>query len=146
MRVSLLLYAYLIIVEGLFDELTRILFFFTNLEKGVALSTGDLSKVTVRDTLREIQPTPIFLKDWDEKNHIRNAIGHARAYYREEQGEIHFVDIKPKEGTISYDKTIQMRRFMEMAMELEETVEAFYLIMILLRLHDLILSKNPYAE
>ena len=79
-----------------------------------------------------------------EKKHIRNATEHARAYYDSTKNEIRFVDVMEKTAKTTYDKTISMRRFVEMALELEDSVAAFYYIIIMLRLHDLIRSKKIY--
>lgn len=144
LRVHLACYAYLITVEGLFDELARILYFFVEVSKGITSSVQDLEKITVWDVLNELKPTPIFLQNWKEKKHIRNAIGHARVYYDPEQAQIRFVDLLEKSGKVTYDKTIPMARFFEMGLELEDSVVAFYYIIIMLRLHDLILSKDAY--
>ena len=144
LRVHLACYAYLIIVEGLFDELGRILYFFIKVSKSITPSVQDLGKITVWNVLDEVKPTPVFLQNWEEKKHIRNAIGHARVYYDPAQAQIRFVDMMEKSGKITYDKTIPMARFFEMALELEDSVAAFYYIIILLRLHDLILSKTAY--
>lgn len=146
LRVHLACYAYLITVEGLFDELARMLYFFIEVSNGNVLSVQDLEKVTVWVVLEKVRPTPVFLQNWDEKRHIRNAIGHARVYYYPAHAEIHFIDKKVKRGKVkvTYDETLSMTQFFEMALELEDSVMAFSYIIIMLRLHDLILSKNAY--
>ena len=144
LRVHLLCYSYLLIVEGLFDELARILYYFEEVSTGSTPSVRDLQKITVWDILKAVKPPPTFLQNWDEKKHIRNAIGHARAFYDAANNEIRFVDIFEKEAKITYDETISIKRFGEITMEMEDSVMAFLYIIIMLRLHDLIRSKDIY--
>lgn len=129
LRVTLFCHAYLIIVEGLFDELARILYFFIKANQGIRLTHIDLMKVTVWRILREIQPRPAFLERYSAKRSIRNAIAHARSFYNPSTNEIRFVDISPRTGKTKYDKTMPVKDFAEILMELEVTVDAFYSIM-----------------
>lgn len=144
LRAYLACFAHLIIVEGLFDELARILYFFVELTKGNTVSVSDLEKTNVWKIQRKIKPTPIFLRKWREKKYIRNAIGHAQFYFNPMTNTIRFVNIKEKTGKVTYDKTLSFSQFAELAMELEDSIEAFYYIILILRIYDLTLSKDAY--
>lgn len=144
LRAYLACFAHLIIVEGLFDELARILYFFVELTKGSTVSVSDLEKINVWTIQRRIKPTPIFLRKWKEKKYIRNAIGHAQFYFNPTTNHIRFVNIQEKTGKVTYDKTLSFSKFAELAMELEDSVKAFYYIMLILRIYDLTLSKDAY--
>lgn len=144
LRAYLAFFAHLIIVEGLFDELARILYFFVELAKGNTVSVIDLEKTSVWTIQRAIKPTPIFLRKWREKKYIRNAIGHAQFYFNPTNNNIRFVNIQEKTGNVTYDRTLGFRKFAKLSMELEDSVEAFYYIMLILRIFDLTLSKDAY--
>ena len=145
-------YTYLIVVEGMFGELARMLYFLGTLSKNNIPSAQDLETMTVWDVLKEVKPTPVFLKDWEEKKHIRNAIGHAQAYLDPVKNEIRLLDTKivknkktkSKTVKITYDRTLSMNEFMEKALELESSVMAFFYTFVLLKIYDFIASQNPY--
>jgi len=138
-------YAYLVFVEGIFDELARVLYFLAVADKTNVPKLEDLEKMTVWDILANLKTTPVFLERWDEKNHIRNAIGHARANHNSANDKVHFIDTD-KHGVITWDSNdIPFSKFVEMALELEDSLTAFLDIFILLKIYDFISSTNPYA-
>jgi hypothetical protein len=138
-------YAYLIFVEGIFDELSRVLYFLAFADKTNVPKLEDLEKMTVWDILTNLKTTFVFLERWDEKNHIRNAIGHARASYDSTNNQVRFIDAD-KHGVITWDSNdIPFSKFAEMALELEDSLTAFLNIFLLLKIYDLIRSANPYA-
>lgn len=141
-------YAYLIFVEGIFDELARVLYFLTVVSKKNIPSRETLEKMTIWKILKKLGTKPVFLEKWNEKKHIRNSIGHARVYYDGTHAPhiIHFVDYDEKKGKSTYNRYLTMNKFAEMALELEDSVDAFIYTMILLRIYDLIISKNPYQD
>jgi hypothetical protein len=134
-------YAYLIIVEGIFDELARILFFFKNVTKDNIPKSKDLKKMEVWKILKSFGFVPVFLENWKEKKSIRNAIGHATVFYDPSKDEAQFVD-----EISGYDKTLNLNQFIQILAELEDSVAAFTHVMILLRLYDFILSSKPFEE
>lgn len=144
LRAYLAFFAHLIIVEGLFDEMARMLYFFVELTKGNHVSVNDLEKTNVWTIQKKIKPTPIFLRKWIEKKYIRNAIGHAQFYFDPVSNNVRFVNIQENKGKITYDKTMNFSKFAELAMELEDSVQAFSYILLILRIYDFILSKNCY--
>ena len=135
-------YSYLIIVEGIFDELARMLYYLKTMSDNQVPSFSTLEKMRVWDILGKFKTTPVFLENWEEKNHIRNAIGHASAFYDETKQEVHFEDIY-KDKT--WKKTYHITIFIEKALELESSVRVFLYIFLLLRIYDLVLSPNPYS-
>jgi hypothetical protein len=136
-------YAYIVTIEGIFDELARILYFLSVVSKNDIPEIQKIQAMGVWDILEKLGKT-VFLENWSEKNHIRNAIGHARASFDLEKNQIRFVDIEPKSGKTTYDQTKSLESFIELALQLEDSVEAFVYTMTLLRLYDLIVASNPY--
>jgi len=58
---------------------------------------------------------------------------------------VQFVDIDEKKGTKTYDSgVITMSEFVRKALEIEDSLSAFYNTFILLRIYDLVISENPY--
>src|SRR3989304_7355805 len=115
-------YSYLILVEGIFDELGRILYFLVTVDKNNVPKIEDLEKMNVWQILgalkNTLRSTPVFLERWEEKNHIRNSIGHARADYNPSKDEVRFIDVN-KKGKLTYDsKYIPFAKFAEMALEI----------------------------
>lgn len=136
-------YTYLIIVEGIYDELARILYFLTVVTPRCAPNLKDLEMMTVKAIKKKLGTTPVFLKEWDDKKHIRNAIGHARAEYDSTKDEVRFIDIN-RDGTIWDSGIISLKKLLKMGMELENSIEAFLYTFILLKIFDLVVSKNPF--
>jgi len=132
-------YAYLITVEGIFDELARVLYFLKVVKQSEIPKAEDLKRLKVRDILERFRSVPVFLENWEEKNHIRNAIAHATAYFDSSKKEARFVDEPSR-----YDKTMSLDQFAQMALELEDSTAAFSYIMLLLKLYDFIQAENPF--
>jgi len=137
-------YTYLIIVEGIYDELARILYFLTVVSPSCVPSLNDLEMMTVKTIKETLGTTPVFLKKWDDKNHIRNAIGHARADYDSTKDEVRFIDINMRDRTKWDSGIIPLKEFLKMALELEDSIQAFFHTFILLKIYDFIASKNPF--
>lgn len=138
-KLHLYCFSYLILVEGVFDEVARILYFLKTVTPAKVPIAQELERINVWDVYNELDPKPIFLDNWVEKKRIRNAIGHATFYYDSEKQEIQFVDKQA-----DYDRTLTLNRFMEKAAELESCVEAYADFTLLLRLYDLIINPNPF--
>ena len=100
--------------------------------------------MTVKTIKEKLGTTPVFLKKWDDKNHIRNAIGHARADYDSTKDEVQFIDINMRDGTRWDSGIIPLKEFLKMALELEDSIWAFLYTFILLKIYDFIVSKNPF--
>lgn len=139
-------YSYLIFVEGIFDELARILYFFEVVSKNNIPNTKDLEKLTVNYIVKNCKTKLIVFQNWEEKRHIRNSIGHASTQYDSSNKTVHFEDYDPKTGKITYDSgLVSFTRFIEMALELEDSLMAFAYIFILLKIFDLVVSANPFV-
>ncbi len=137
-------YTYLIIVEGMCDELARILYFLKIISPGEVPNLNDLETMTIWNILNRSESIPVFLENWEVKNHIRNAIGHARVNYDSTKDEVQFIDINMRDGTEWDSGIIPLKEFYKMALELEDSIAAFSHTFMLLRINDLIVSKNPY--
>jgi hypothetical protein len=133
-------FAFLIEVEGIFDELARILYFFKVVDKKKIPTSQELNEMNVWKVLEQFRISPVFLENWTEKKNIRDAIGHANVFYDSSKKEVRFINPPAR-----YDKTLNINQFMEMFLQLQDSVMAFTYIMVLLKLYDLILSKNPFG-
>jgi len=131
-------YTYLIIVEGLFDELARILYFLTVASSSNLPSLNSLRSMTVNTIRDQLGSSFVFLKKWDDKRHIRNAIGHATAFYDHVKDEVRFIDRSWDSGIIP------LKEFIKMALELEDSIWAFFYNFLLLKIYDFIASKSPF--
>jgi hypothetical protein len=143
-------YAYLVLVEGVFDELARILYFLSVLDKSNIPKLKDLEEMSVWKILEALQKmhkaTPVFLEKWEEKNHIRNSIGHARVEYNTARGEVRFIDIDNKTGKLSYDSGyISTSKFSEMTQELGDSLIAFSHVFLLLKIYDFVAVKSAFV-
>lgn len=139
-RFHLTCYSYLIIVEGTFDEVARIIFFLTALKNGDDVNIQEVQRLEVRDIYAKLNPKPTLLRNWEEKKHIRNAIGHATAYFDETNNTVRFVDnfVKSK----PFDKTYRWEEFIEILSELQSSVSAFILFMVLYRVRDVLFAVD----
>ena len=142
-------YSYLILIEGIFDELGRILYFLATIDKNNVPKIQELEKMNVWQILTALKnkqkSTPVFLERWKEKNHIRNSIGHARAEYNPSRDEVRFMDFS-KTGKLTYDSTnIPFAKFAEMALEVEDSLTAFVNIFLLLKIYDFIASPSAFV-
>lgn len=136
-------YAYLVFMEGIFDELSRILYFLAVVNPTNIPPLATLDNTSPQNIIDALGTAPVFLEKWSEKNHIRNSIAHARAIYDPKADIAQFTDIY--RGTITYDSgPIKLSDFVQKALEIEDTLRAFYSIFLLLSVHDLILVKDYY--
>lgn len=133
-------YAYLVTVEGIFDEVARILYFLKTVDKNNIPKAGELKKMDVWKVLDSFSPRPVFLNNWEEKQNIRNAIGHCNVYYNVLKDEVRFVNERN-----DYDETKSLTQFMKIALELDSTVAAYTYIMLLLKVYDFIVSPTPFV-
>ena len=137
-------YTYLIIIEGIYDELTRILYFLNVASPNFIPSLADLKLMSVYEIQRKLGTKPVFLKKLADKKHIRNAIGHATTYYDSKNDVVQFINIHPKTGAKWDSGLIPLQEFHKMALELEDTISAFLYIFVLLKIYDFIASNNPF--
>jgi hypothetical protein len=138
----LLCYSYLIIVEGIFDELIRVIYFLSALKNGNDIPIEQLKRLETYDVYNKINPKPIILKNWIEKKHTRNAIGHATVYYEPSKKEVTFIDNYGKSEP--FKETLQLNAFIEHLTELESASEAFILFTILLKVKDILFAETAF--
>jgi hypothetical protein len=133
-------YSYVIIIEAIFDELARILFFLYSFKDGKRLTLEELQKLEVNYIYKKLEPKPAFLHNWKEKKHIRNAISHATAYYNDSSKSVRFIDnvIEP------FDRTMPISEFGEQLLELESSIDAFIFFMLLLKVNDILFCLNIF--
>lgn len=133
-------YSYVIIIEATFDELARILFFLYSLKDGKRLSLEELQKIEVNYIYNKLEPKPAFLHNWKEKKHIRNAISHATAYYNDSSKSVRFIDnvVEP------FDRIMPISEFAEQLLELESSIDAFIFFMLLLKVNNILFSRNTF--
>lgn len=129
-------YTYLVLIEGIFDELARVVYFFKVASKNSAPELSDLERLSVWKIIERLSPRPIFLQKWEDKCHIRNAIGHARVTYDAERNVARFVDVAPDTGMGTYDETFQWIDFLSIHQELLDTLIAFRLNLMLFLVVD----------
>ena len=94
--------------------------------------------MTVNTIRGQLGSSFVFLKEWDDKRHIRNAIGHATASYDPAKDEVRFKDRNWDSGITS------LKEFIKTALELEDSIWAFSYDFLLLKLYDFIASENPF--
>ena len=120
---------YLITVEGVFDEVVKILHRFIEAPTDGKGRPENFKGANVWKILRVCKQVfgidPVFLENWQEKNDIRNAIAHAQAQYCPEQNKIHFFS----EDSVSkriYDRTMSIKEFLAIQLELIDAIDCFY--------------------
>jgi len=146
-RFYLLCFAYLIMVEGIFDDCVRILYFLWTASRGTNLTFKKVKEMKVKDIKKEFkknQFSPIFLRSWKNKNSLRNSIAHARFEYNPNNKLMHFKDVNPWTGKVNYDRFLNFNQFAKIGSEIEDTVEAFLFFFLVLKIRDFILSPTPY--
>jgi hypothetical protein len=146
-RFYLLCFAYLIMVEGIFDECVRILYFLWVNSKGMGLKFQEVKEKKVKDINKEFIQSgffPTFLQNWEEKNHLRNSIGHARFEFHPNNNLMHFIDVNPQDGKMNYNKFLNFDEFAKIALEIEDAKRAFMFFFLIIKMRDFILSPTPY--
>jgi len=135
-------YSYLVSLEGIFDDLARLLFFFEELPKGNVCKLSDLERMDVKMIIRVLKYRPFFLINWEERCHWRNAIAHAHAYYDPDTDIIHFISVKQLTQEVEYDKHISMWDFLKGYQELDDARAAYILNMLLVSVFWLLMKAK----
>jgi hypothetical protein len=119
-------YIYLIGVEGIFEDLTRMLCALVETSKGYECRLEKLKRAHVWDIRRVFKQLfgfcPVFLEKWQDKKAIRNAIAHAQAEYSPVINLVRFRSIN--EGGI-FDKTMTFEEFQALHMETIDAIDSF---------------------
>lgn len=124
-------YSYLVLLEGIFDDLARLLFFFEELPKGHVPKLSDLERIDVKMIIRVLKHRPFFLTNWEERCHWRNAIAHAHAHYNPDKDMIHFISVRQLTQEVEYDENISMLDFLKGNQELVDARATYILNMLL---------------
>jgi len=132
--------SYVIIVEGVFDEVARILYFLKNETPTNIPTTQQIMDKNVWDVYNEIKPTPVFLQNWKEKKYVRNSIGHVTFSYDVSKKEVRFED-----EIAGYNSVKTLSEFVKMAGELESVVEAYTFITLLLKVYDFVAAPSAFV-
>lgn len=134
-------YAYLIMIEGVFDEICRVLYFFSKLTKTHTPKSSEILQKSVKQIMSDFTIAPLFLENWKEKKSIRNAIAHATTYFDAEKDEVRFID-KPA----GYGKTKSLNDFLLIVLEFDDIAESFSILLCLLEMLKLVTLKNLKYE
>jgi|GEM_PF-2771268 hypothetical protein len=124
-------YLYLLMVEGVFDDLARIWYFLKSLaiDPKSAPKVEDLKRLTVDMILTKLdsrkRSVPVFLRNWEERKHWRNSIAHCMTDFDLRLNTLHFVDFNCYSGKITYDEFVTWFDFQTVCLELEDTLRAF---------------------
>lgn len=146
-RFYLLCFAYLIMVEGIFDDCVRILYFLWAASRGSSLRFQKVKEMKVKVIKEEFKKcgfSPIFLRNWKMKNSLRNAVAHARFEFNPNSKLMHFTDVNPYTDKVNYDGFLNFNQLAKIGSEMEDTVEAFMFFFLTLKIRDFILSPTPY--
>lgn len=125
-------YLYLLFIEGVFDDITRLWYFhkYLSINPNYTPISRDLKRLNVDGILHTLRrnsyPIPIFLENWKEKKFWRNAIAHCTVNFDPKKKIIHFVvyDRLNPEITV-YDEFVILHDFQTVCLELEDTLNAF---------------------
>ena len=138
-------YCYVIVVEGIFDELARILYSFYRLKYGEVLTIKQLQGLGVSKIDGLIEPKLIIFRQWELKKHLRNAISHANVYYTLKSDKIGFVDRPIKNGQIPFEITLSFKEFVGLLSELEDSIDALQWILLISRTAEFLLPRAGFG-
>jgi len=131
--------AYLIEVEGSYDEVIRILYSLKQYSLGVNIALSDIEKMSItqlKDSLLKLGVSNILFEGYNR--HLRNAIAHAHFDYDEKRKQMEFANIYL--GKERWRDSFTFSEFNEMLKKLDDVDHLFTQIILLLRVHDIIKS------
>ncbi|PVX25221.1 MAG: hypothetical protein CW716_08405 [Candidatus Bathyarchaeum sp.] len=114
-------------IEGSFSSAAKIMYFL--MQKMDDCITEANETQTVMDICSNLQKAkvniPVFLENWPEKNHIRNAIAHAQNQYDPILDRVHFVN-KDRDDKITYESPVDMtfEDFFEIWMQVADAIDS----------------------
>ena len=134
--------SYLIAVEGVFGELAKTLYYFIEVLGRNNPSYKEIKKDNIWGILRSCKQifgiSPVFLENWQEKNHIRNAIAHAQAEFSPEESKVRFFSRDLTSNFTIYDKTMSFEGFLLIHLELIDAIDSFHYAIELFRVMNLL--------
>lgn len=140
--------AYMISVEGVFGELAKTLYCFLEIIGRDNPKYEVITRQNVWGILRGCKQlfgiTPVFLENWEETSHIRNAIAHAQAKFSPKNNKIRFFTKDLMTTNILYDRTMSFEDFFLRYFELMDAIDSFYYAIELFRIMNLL--KLAYLQ
>jgi hypothetical protein len=133
-------YLFLLRVEGIFDDIARLWYFFKKLsvDPSYEPKIQDLKSLDVNGVIRLLRayhyPIPVFLENWEEKNSWRNAIAHCTASFDPTMNTIDFVDYTPYTDHVAYEEVVTLYDFQTRCLEIEGTIGSFELAIRIMQL------------
>jgi hypothetical protein len=139
---------FLFMLEGVFDQIVRVLYFLYMNTDGSRLVFEDIEELEIKEMKKGFNERgldPIFLSNWESRyRHIRNSIAHLRFSYDNSTGIVHFQDYYPKDRCLVYDQKMPVLTFVETALEVESTIMGLAYLFMLLRINDLLFVSKAY--
>lgn len=140
-------YIYLIGVEGIFDDLVKMLYILAEASKGNIRRFEEVEVDNIwniRSAYKQLFGiSPVFLERWQEKGDIRNAIAHAQARYYPKTNRVHFRSVNIKDGRI-FDKTMDFDEFQALHMEIIDAIDSFKYSLRIIRVSALLVDSYKY--
>ncbi|SRR6266566_6337631 len=135
-------YGYPLYVEGIFDEVIRLLYILISTNRRKSISPKTLQVMTLQDFRNgflKLGFPGIFFHGWNR--HIRNSISHCRFRYSERSGKVLFTDAD-RRGKTTYHVQWSLERFGELSSNLQDVWTIFQNLLYLLRIRQLILAPD----
>lgn len=122
---NMLEHTYVQLIEGIFDELVRLYYFFVKTASGSKVTIDQINNLKVRAIIKKLESKPIFLYNWEDKTCIRNAIAHAKAKYNPEDDIANFDDINKKVKCSLFDFFLLHQELLEMLVAFRASLMIF---------------------
>lgn len=107
-RFYILCFAYMIAMEGYYDELIRFVYGVRHfISTSEVLEPDSLKYKPVNEMYPALEIHSANIASiWDTGHHVRNAIAHARFTYIDKERSMRFVDLDPQKGNVKFDITL----------------------------------------
>lgn len=137
-------YLYLIGIEGIFDELVKMLYIFAEAAKGNIVKFEELETANIWDVRRAYKQlfslSPVFLEKLQEKKDIRNAIAHAQAKYYPEINQIHFRSVNITDHRV-FDRAVSFDEFQALHFEIMDAIDSFRYALRIINVQELLMDS-----
>jgi hypothetical protein len=135
-------FIYMLFVEGLFDEVIRMLYILNEAGKDKDVKYEDVENKSPHNFKGKIDS--IFLEGYDKR--LRNSIAHARFKFDQKTGKMIFQDIKTKKQP-EYKKSLSLEEFgINYYDKIADFCRLMNFYMLLLGVRDLIFSPTPFGR
>lgn len=138
-----LLFLYLLEVEGSFDDIIRTIYILVLASKNRRINYQRIYNKRLREVKTELVKlgfSNTFFRGWED-GHLRNAIAHARFSFDKETGKMNFVDIIPGTNKIVYNKDFTFQEFAQRGKMVVVVAHIFTSFIMLIRILDLVKYK-----